>query len=138
MVGYAVRASGIVIHQAEIVVRPRNHLCQLTQVVETVGQRARGGTGSVAVRWYGLGRLAVYEGAGGGVEGGGGVDAKDGREARGVYPGGHAPALDGVLDPVEEEGLAEEFEEVALDGFGDVGLEIEEVEIRFVVYRSAF
>ena len=47
-------------------------------------------------------------------------------------------SLDGVLDAVEEEFLAEETEEVLFDVFGDVGLEVEEIEIGLVVDEFAF
>ena len=43
-------------------------------------------------------------------EGGGGVDAEYGRESGCVYVGLGTVALDGVLHPVEEERVPEEFE----------------------------
>lgn len=46
--------------------------------------------------------------------------------------------LDCVLYSVEEKILSEEFEKISFDGFGNVGLEVEEVKIRLVVDRPPF
>ena len=67
------------------------------------------------------------------MEVGRGVDAEDGGEARGVDFCFFSVALDCVGDSVEEEGAAEEFEEVLFDGFGYVGLVVDEIEVQLVI-----
>ena len=61
------------------------------------------------------------------------VHAEDSREARRVDLGFYAGAPDLVLHAVEGEFAAQELEELVCAGAGDVGLEVEEVEMWLVV-----
>ena len=138
VVGYAVRARGVVVYEAEVVGCGREDFGYFAEVVEAVGDGA-GFAGWVFFGWDRFGGCGVEDG-GGAIRGefGGFVEAEDGGVAGGVDCCFDGASFDGVLDAVEEELAAEEGEEVAFDAFGDEGLEVEEIEVRLVVNDLAF
>lgn len=131
VIGYAVCAIGVVVDEAEIVGCSGEDFGELAQMIEAVGYWA-GGAGFVAVWKYCFGCLAVNEGA---IwdECGRGVDAKYSRKTWSVYMSFGTIALDGVLHPVEEERLPQEFEQLSFGDARYVRLEVEEVEIGLVI-----
>ena len=131
----AVRAGGIIVDEEEIETFPGDTLGHAPQHVEALGDRPRMprvfSPGDRLLRACFEERAVAVAVAIG--EGGGLVDAEEGRVAGRVDVRLDVAPLDLVLDAVEGELAVEEAEEVFLGGFGDEGGEISEIEVGLIL-----
>ncbi|OCT48890.1 hypothetical protein CLCR_05158 [Cladophialophora carrionii] len=132
----AITSRGVIIHQTEIICRVGVRFRDPAQQVQALWDRAR--SASVLVPWHRPVRVRGFDDSGAIVdEPARRVETEHGREARRVDHRLLAKALDGVADTVEEELRAQKVEYLSLDGFGDKGLEIQQVEVWLVLDFTA-
>ena len=90
----------------------------------------------IAVWIYRFGCLAVHEGAIRGEQGRG-VDSEYCGITGSINVSFSTIALNGILDPVEEQRTPQEFKQLSCSRGWDVGLEVEKVEVGLVMNFSA-
>ena len=134
MVGDTITPSGIVIHEAEIILVSREHLYQSSQLIETTRYRSRrGNTIPISIVGHFLPRFRIqYLPAG--PKRGGCIDPEDSGVPGCVDLRLDIAAVDLVFHAVEEEVVAQKSEELGFDGGRDEGCEVEEVQVWEVGY----
>lgn len=135
MVGDAVVAGSVIIHQSKVELTPSCVLRQSPQHVKALRQWP----GSAFIR------IARNRFASGGVDDiatriklRGIIHSKDGGKSRRIDQCLDTTPFDGIFDAVEEELLAKELEKVTMNVLGYIWLIVKEVEVGLVVDYSSF